>query len=61
MSPTPGSQPEGLALGGGAPRAFGFECRSAGAPWEWEKQTPLLEESHKVSCTLGPETKQLTS
>ena len=31
MSPTSGSQPKGLALGGGAPRAFGFECRSAGA------------------------------
>ena len=34
------------------------ELLSAGAPWEWEKQTPLLEDSRKVSCALGPKTKQ---
>ena len=37
--PTLGSQPGGLASGGGAPRTFGL---SAGAPQDWRRQTPLL-------------------
>ena len=36
----------GLALGGGAPRVFGFDSQwglSAGAPQDWRKQILLLE------------------
>ena len=49
-----------LASGGGIPEAFAFEVQwglSAG-PQGWRKQTSLLQEAYKVSCTLGPSTKQ---
>lgn len=59
--PCQAPQPEGLASGGGAPRAFGFESQqdlNTGAPQDWEIRDSTLEDAHKVPCALGPRAKQ---
>lgn len=58
LSPMIGFQSGGLASGG-ALRASGFVGQQglrAGDPWDWGKQTPLLEGAHKVSYALGRNT-----
>ena len=57
LSPTSGSQPGGPATRGGIPRESDFEGQwdlIAGLQQDRGKQTPLLEGTHKVVCTLGP-------
>lgn len=48
-------------MGAGAPGSFGTEGQwglSTGVPQDWgETNTPLMENAHKFSCSLGPRAK----